>query len=109
MGDILLLNDEKDRKNLSLSVGRGGKHVQVYSYYKMLCHFFVPHISPEGTTGPNWLKFGMGPPMGITRGFIEGFLKIRSGGPDIGYPRGPGKGLKIFKKFFSEFFMFCWN
>ena len=80
--------------------------VQVYSYYKMLCHFFVPHISPEGTTGPNWLKFGMGPPMGITRGFIEGFLKIRSGGPDIGYPRGPGRGPKILKKFFPNF-SFC--
>ena len=69
----------------------------------MLSHFFVPHISPEGTTGPNGLKFGMGPPMGITRGFIEGFLEIRSGGPDMGYPRGPGGGPKILKNFFSIF------
>ena len=44
--------------------------------------------------------------MGITRGFIEGFLKIRSGGPDIGYPRGPGRGPKILKKFFPEFFFY---
>ena len=69
----------------------------------MLCPFFVPHISSEETTGPNWLKFGMGPPMGITRGFIEGFLEIRSGGPDMGYPRRPGGGPKILKKLFSTF------
>ena len=76
----------------------------------MLCHFFVPHISPEGTTGPNWLKFGMGPLMGITRGFIEGFLEIRSGGPNMGYPRKPRRGQKILKKFFSNFFiLFCRN
>ena len=87
-----------------------GFHVQVYSYYKMLCHFFVPHISPEGTTGPNWLKFGMGPPMGITRGFIEGFLEIQSGGPDMGYPRRPGGGPKILEIFFFDFFTyFNWN
>ncbi len=41
--------------------------VQVYSYCKMLCHFFIPHISPEGTTGPNRLKFGMGSPTGIKK------------------------------------------
>ena len=48
----------------------------------------------EETTGPNWLKFCMGLPRGVTRGFIEGFLEIRSGGPDVGYPR----------KFFFSFF-----
>ena len=69
----------------------------------MLSYFFVPHISPEGSTGPNWLKFGVGPPMGITRGFIEGFLEIRSGSPDMGYPRGPGGGPKILEKFFLIF------
>ena len=41
--------------------------------------------------------------MGITRGFIEGFLEIRSGGPDMGYPRGPGGGPKIFIDFLSIF------
>ena len=72
----------------------------------MLSHFFVPHISPEGTTKPNWLIFGMGPPMGITRGFIEGFLEIRSGGPDIGYPRGPGGRAKNLEKFVFDFFIY---
>ncbi len=90
-------------RRIFFPAGKRSSTVQVYSYYKMLCHFFVPHISPEGTTGPNWLKSGMGLPMGITRGFIEGFLEIRSGCPDMGYPRGPGGGPKILKNLFSIF------
>ena len=57
----------------------------------------------EETTGPNWLKFCMGHPRGVTRGFIEGFLEIRSGGPDMGYPRKTGEGPKILKIFFFTF------
>ena len=80
--------------------------IQVYSYYKMLFHFFVPQHSIEGTTGPNWLKFCMGPPRGLIRPFIEGFLEIRSGGLDMGYPRGLGEGPKISKNFFPIFSFF---
>ena len=36
-------------------------------------------------TWPNWMKFSMGPPKGITRVITEGFLDIRSMGPDMGY------------------------
>ena len=37
---------------------------------------------------------------------MEGFLEIRSGGPDMGYPRGPEGGPKILKNFFLIFFLF---
>ncbi len=43
--------------------------------------------------------------MGITRGLIEGFLEIRFGGPDMGYPRSPGREPKILKFFFFDFFI----
>jgi len=45
----------------------------------------------------------MGPPVGIIRGFIEGFLKVRSGGPDMEYTRGPGGRPKVLKILFSIF------
>ena len=81
--------------------------IQVSSFYKMRSHFFVRRPSIEETTGPNWPKFCMGHPRGVTRGFIEGFLEIRSRGPDVGYlgsPRGRPKILKIF--FFELSFFF---
>ena len=71
------------------------EYVQVYSYYKMRSNFFVPIPSIEGSTGPNWMKFCMGPSKGISRVTIEGFFDIRSGGPDMGYPWGP-RGGQIF-------------
>ena len=80
--------------------------VQVSSYYKMRSHFFVPRPSIEETTRPNWLKFCMQPPLGITRGIIEGFFDIWSGGPDMGYPWDPRRGPKILKNFFSIFLLF---
>ena len=58
---------------------------------------FIPRISPEETTVPNCLKFCMVPSKGILRGIAEGFLEIRSGGPDMGYPRIPGGGPKFLK------------
>ena len=81
-------------------------YLQVDSYYKMLSSFFVPIISIEGTTGPIWLKFCMRPPRGITRWITEGFLDIRSGGPDMGYPRSPRGGPKILKICFPIFSSF---
>ena len=87
---------------LRLSVD--GRRLQVYSYYKMISWFCVPQPSLEGTTGPNWLKFCMGPPRGWTRGLTEGFLEIRSGGLDMGYPRGLVWGAKNFEIFFLHFF-----
>ena len=83
--------------------------VQVDSYYKMLCSFFVPTPSIWGSTGPNWMKFCMGPPKGITRVITEGFLDIRSMGPDMGYPLGAVRGAKIFEIFFLDFFIFLQN
>ena len=70
----------------------------------MRSSFFVPRPSIEGTTGPNWMKFCMGPPGGITRVTIEGFLDIRSRGPDMGYPRGPRREPKNLKFFFYLIF-----
>ena len=69
--------------------------LQVSSFYKMRSHFFVRRPSIEETTEPNWLKFCMGYPRGVTRGFIEGFLEIRSGDPDVGYLGSPRGGPKI--------------
>ena len=60
----------------------------------------------EETTGPNWPKFCMGHPRGVTRGFIEGFLEIRSRGPDVGYLGSPRGRPKILKKIFFDFFIF---
>ena len=71
----------------------------------MRSHFLEVRNSIEGTTGPNWLKFCMGPPRGVIRGIVEGFLEIRSGGPDMGYPWASG-GAKFFGKFFFRFFHF---
>ena len=82
------------------------KEIQVHSYYKMRSNFFVPIPSIEGSTGPNWMKFCMGPSKGISRVTIEGFFDIRSGGPDMGYPWGPRRGPDFLKKFFSIFFIF---
>ena len=79
--------------------------LQVHSYYKMRSNFFVPIPSIEGSTGPNWMKFCMGPSKGISRVTIEGFFDIRSGGPDMGYPWGP-RGAKFFEKNFFDFFHF---
>ena len=72
----------------------------------MRSSFCVPRYSIEGTTGPNWLKFCMRPPRGITRWITEGFLDIRSGGPDMGYPRSPRGGPKILKICFPIFSSF---
>ena len=80
--------------------------VQVSSFYKMRSHFFVRRPSIEETTGPNWPKFCMGHPRGVTRGFIEGFLEIRSGDPDLGYLGSPRGGPKILKFFCLDFFIF---
>ena len=82
------------------------QRLQVSSYYKMRSHFFVPRPSIEETTRPNWLKFCMQPPLGITRGIIEGFFDIWSGGPDMGYPWDPRRGPKILKFYFLDFFTF---
>ena len=65
----------------------------------MRSNFFVPRHSIEETTGPNWLKFCMGPPRGLTRWIVEGFFEIRSGGPDKGYPWSHRRGPKILKNF----------
>ena len=81
-------------------------HIQVSSLYKMRSHFFVPIPSIEASTGPNWMKFCMGPPKGITRVITEGFLDIRSMGPDMGYPLGAGRGAKNFENLFSIFLFF---
>ena len=80
--------------------------VQVSSFYKMRSHFFVRRPSIEETTGPNWPKFCMGHPRVVTRGFIEGFLEIRSGDPDLGYLGSPRGGPKILKFFCLDFFIF---
>ena len=80
--------------------------LQVSSFYKMRSHFFVRRPSIEETTGPNWPKFCMGHPRGVTRGFIEGFLEIRSGDPDLGYLGSPRGGPKILKFFCLDFFIF---
>ena len=66
----------------------------------MRSHFFVPIPSIEASTGPNWMKFCMGPPKGITRVITEGFLDIRTMGPDMGYPRNAGRGAKNSQNFF---------
>ena len=70
----------------------------------MRSQIFVPIPSLEETTGPNWMKFCMEPPEGIIRGITEGFLDIRSGGLDVGYPWGPRGRPKILKIFFLNFF-----
>ena len=72
----------------------------------MRSHIFVPIPSIEETTGPNRMKFCMEPPEGITQGITEGFLDIRPGGLDVGYPWGPRGRPKILKKIVSDFFTF---
>ncbi len=72
----------------------------------MRSHFFVRRPSIEETTEPNWPKFCMGYPRGVTRGFIEGFLEIRSGDPDVGYLGSPRGGPKILKFFCLDSFIF---
>ena len=72
----------------------------------MRSHFLEVRKSIQGTTGQNWLKFCMGPPRGVIRGIVEGFLEIRSGGPDMGYPWGLRGGAKFFEKFVFDFFIF---
>ena len=59
--------------------------------------FFVPQPSKEGTTGPNWLKFYVGPPRGWTRDLTG--LEIRSG-----VPMGSRVGAEYFEN--SIFFIF---
>ena len=77
--------------------------IQVSSLYKMRSPFFVPIPSIEGSTWPNWMKFCMGPPKGVTRVMTEGFLNIRSRGLDLGCSRGLGGGPKTLKNIFSIF------
>ena len=72
----------------------------------MRSHIFVPIPSIEETTGPNRMKFCMEPPEGITQGITEGFLDIRPGGLDVGYPWAPGGGQKFWKKFSPIFLLF---
>ena len=48
----------------------------------------------------------MGPPRGVIRGIVEGFLEIRSGGPDMGYPWASGGGQIFWKNFFPIFSFF---
>ena len=82
------------------------KQIQVDSYYKMPIIFFVPRPSPDQTTGPNLVKFCMVPYLVILRGLVEGFFRFRSGGLEMGYPKGPPWGLKILENFFLIFFIF---
>ena len=72
----------------------------------MRSYFFVPIPSIEETTGPNWLKFGMGPPWEIIRVITEGFFDILFGGQDMGYPGDPRVGPKILENFVSDIFAF---
>ena len=72
----------------------------------MRSHFLEVRNSIQGTTGQNWLKFCMGPPRGVIWGIVEGFLEIRSGGPDMGYPWGLRGGPNFLKNFFSIFSFF---
>ena len=69
----------------------------------MRSHFFVPRVSIEETTGPNWMKFCMRPPRGITRWIVEGFLEIRSRSPAMGYPWNPQGVPNLLKNFFPIF------
>ena len=69
----------------------------------MLSSFFVPHYSIEGITGPNWLKFCVRRPRGITLWITDVFLDVGSGGPDIGYPRSPRDGAKNMFQIFVFF------